>query len=109
MLFAPRQEGNVQVTQGKKEKWGADHERQQVGGINSREARLPKPPRSHRRISVGVHENEPRQHEEEIHADIADAGEVLIPPGTTGEYADDAHVEQNDVQSGEETQRGERL
>ena len=71
--------------------------------------RPPKTPRPRFRARVGVDENKSRKHEEKIDADVAEAGEVLIPPRSARQNAGNPHVEQHHVERRKKAQGGQRL
>src|ERR1700752_2575126 len=94
------------MAQGEKEKRRRDDQGKKVSGINAGETRPPEISRTQFRTVVGIDQNEAGKNKEEVNADVSDAGEVLIPPGTAGQNTDHSHVKQDDKKRREETQRG---
>ncbi len=109
MLFAPGKNWQVEVANGKKEKWRGDDQRKDVSRVNARETRPPKSTNIETGAVVGVDKNESGEDKEKIYADEADACEILVPPRAARQDSYDAHVEQDDVQGRKKTQGSKRV
>src|SRR5215813_8173611 len=103
MPFAPCEEWYVQIAESEKKERRCYAEGQNVGRINSCKASPPEFSGVETFASIGVDENEARQDEKEVHADVANSGKILVPPWPTGKHSFHLEVEQDYMKSGQET------
>src|SRR5215831_8907811 len=109
MPLAPCEEWQAQMTECEKKKWRGYCEGQDIGRINSCKARPPESPGIEIVRSIGMNQHKAGEDEEEVHTDIANAGKVLVPPGSSAENSLHLEVEQDHMKSGKESQGGESV
>src|SRR5215468_12368599 len=107
MLLTPCKKRQIQMANCKKEKRSSGNEREQICGINAGKARAPEVFGAECGTIVSVNKDETGENEKEIHADEANACEVLIPPRAVRKDSDHAHVKQDHVKRGEKAKSGQ--